>query len=353
MARKSEHPNKVSADPTFRQLFAGIRRRVDSYLQRRPHRSFRRTRRRDYVRSLELPGYWAFTNEVRSLLWVHRKLFLKVVATYAVITAVFVGISSQDTYSQLSEVLTSTSAGVFSGGWGEVGKAGLLLFSGITGSFAPQMTELQQLYSVLLFLLLWLTTVWLLRVILSGKYHPKLRDGLYNAGAPIVPTAIIFLLLLVQLIPLALAFIGVNVAFATDFLSNGVVGMVFWVVVLLLGVLSTYWISSTVMALVIVTLPGMYPWQAIRTAGDLVIGRRIRILLRFVWLSFTIMIIWLLFMVPIVIASNALVSWIPSLSWVPIVPIALVLVTSSLSVCTATYVYLLYRKVVADDASPA
>ena len=36
--------------------------RTRAYLQRRPHRSFRRTYRRDYERSLALPGYWAFTN---------------------------------------------------------------------------------------------------------------------------------------------------------------------------------------------------------------------------------------------------------------------------------------------------
>ncbi len=345
--------NSPAADPTFKQLFTGSKCRVSNYLQRRPHRSFRRTRRRDYARSLTLPGYWAFTNEVRRMVWAHKFLFAKLVAVYVGLSAVFIGISSQDTYAQLSEVLTSSSDNIFSGGWGEVGKASLLLASGLTGSFAPQLTELQQLYSALLFLLLWLTTIWLLRVIMTGNARPKLRDGLYNAGAPIVATAIVLLFLLIQIVPAALAFIGVNVAFVTAFLTNGIIGMIFWIVILLLGVLSTYWVSATLMALVIVTLPGMYPWQAMRAAGDLVVGRRIRILLRLAWLGGIVAVVWLLIMVPIIIASNALITWLPALDWIPIVPLAIVVVTSASSVWIATYIYMLYRKVVADDASPA
>ena len=332
--------------------YARVRRRAQNFLARRPHRSFRRTRRRDYVRSLKIPGYFAFTAEAWRLLWQHKKLFGLLVLFYAVISGVFVGISSQSTFSDVSTLLENTGKNILTGAWGEIGKAGLLLLSAASGSFAPQLSDVQQVYSVFIVLVTWLTTVWLLRAILNG-HTPKLREGIYNSGAPIVPTFLIVILFFVQLAPFALAALGVTVAFATDFLSNGIIGMIFWLIVSLLAVLSLYWISSTILALVIVTLPGMYPLQAVKAAGDLVVGRRLRILLRLVWLVLTIGIGWAVIMIPIILLNKWLVSLIPFVNNIPIVPLTILIVTSIATVWTASYVYLLYRKVVDDDAAPA
>ena len=329
-----------------------LQRRTKNFLVRRPHRSFRRTRRRDYVRSLKIPGYFAFTAEVWHLLWRHKKLFGALVAFYAVLSGIFVGISSQSTFSEMSDVLQQTGKDILTGAWGEIGKAGLLLISAASGSFAPQLTDAQQVYSVLIVLIVWLTTVWLLRAILNG-HTPKLREAIYNSGAPIVPTFLIVLLFFVQLAPFALAALGVSVALATGFLSNGIIGMIFWLIVGLLSVLSLYWVSSTILALVIITLPGMYPMQAIRAAGDLVVGRRLRILLRLLWLVLLIGIGWVVIMIPMILLNHWLTSLWPLLANVPLVPLAILIVTSLATVWSASYVYLLYRKVVDDDAAPA
>ncbi|AHB41893.1 hypothetical protein RAAC3_TM7C00001G0017 [Candidatus Saccharibacteria bacterium RAAC3_TM7_1] len=336
----------------FLRPYEKLHRRIGTFLVRRPHRSFRRTRRRDYVRSFALPGYFAFTIEVWRLLWRYKKLFGLLVLFYAVISGVFVGISLQSTYAEMSDLLQQTGADILTGAWGEIGKASLLLISAIGGSFAPQLTDAQQVYSVLIVLVTWLTTVWLIRAILSG-HTPRLREGIYNSGSPIVPTFLVLVLLFFQLAPFALAALGVSVAFATDFLSNGIIGMIFWLVVGLLTVLSLYWISGTILALIIVTLPGMYPMQAVRAAGDLVVGRRLRILLRFVWLALLVGIGWIVIMLPIILLNHWLVSMASWLDNVPIVPLAILVVTSIATVWSASYVYLLYRKVVDDDAKPA
>jgi hypothetical protein len=44
----------------------------------------------------------------------------------------------------------------------------------------------------------WLTTVWLLRNILAG-HKIKLRDGIYGSGSPILPTFLVSLILIVDL----------------------------------------------------------------------------------------------------------------------------------------------------------
>jgi len=339
--------------PTTR--FHQLKARFANFQARRPHRSFRRTYRRDYVRSLAMPGYWAFTRDVQSMLWRNRKLFLSVAAIYAVLTASLVSLASEDAYQQIRQAIDSTSGGAFNGAWGQIGKAGLLLAAGATGNFGSTQSDTQgqsQMYAVFIGLLVWLTTVWLLRVLLTGR-KPKMRDGLYSAGAPIVPTFLVSLVILVQLLPVAFAVFAYNAAAASGLLEGGIEAMLFWTVVGLLTLLSLYWVTSTMMALVIVTLPGMYPMQALRTAGDLVIGRRVRILLRLLWMLGAVVLAWVCIAIPVILFDGWLKSvWMGGAA-LPLVPITLLLLSSLSVVWMASYVYLLYRKVVEDDALPA
>lgn len=330
----------------FRRMAAGAR----ALSARRPHHSFRLTRRRDYRRSLQLPRYWRFTGTVGRTIWRHKGLFLLLTIWYVILSALLVGIASQDTYNQLGDALKSSSQDVVSGNFGPLGQAGLLYLTAITGNLNTQLDAGQQTYAALLGLLAWLTVVWLLRAIMAGQ-RPRLRDGLYNAGAPIVPTFLLLLVLTVQALPIALAAIGYSAASTTGLLSGGVEAMLFWTAAGLLGALSLYWMTSTFIALVVVTLPGMYPLRALRTAGDLVVGRRLRIMLRLLWMLLVLLMGWTLVMIPVILFDNWLKSVMPGLSWLPLVP-WLILIMSGLSlVFSASYIYLLYRKVVDDDAT--
>lgn len=346
----------VSSRQSMKRFFTvtwkRTRKRVDAFLVRRPHRSFKQTMRRDYARELRLPGYWSFTNYVRKVLAQHKRLFFGIVIFYGVLTLLLVGLSSQDAYTTLADTLRSTGSGVMAGNWGEIGKASLLLTAGITGGFNSPLSEAQQVYAILIFILTWLTTVWVLRSILSGG-KPKLRDGLYSAGAPILSTFVVGLVVVAQLLPVALAAAGFAAVVSTGMLNNGVESMVFWATVLLLVALSLYWITSTFIALIVVTLPGMYPMDAIKIAGDLVIGRRLRILLRMLWLAFITLFVWFVIMVPVILFDAWLKGIFPSIQWIPIVPACMLIMTSFTVAWVASYIYLLYRKVVDDDASPA
>lgn len=319
---------------------------------RTPHRSFHWTRRRDYARTLELPGYIAFTTYVWRTLWRYRDTFVWMVLVYALLTGLLVGLASQSTYAQLADLLRSTSGDIFQGNMSQLGQAGLLLVAAMSGGINPDLSDTQQLVSGLLGLVMWLTTVWLLRAYLAGS-KPKLRDGLYNAGAPIVPTIIIMLILLLQLIPMAIAAIGISAAMPTGLVSEGVEAMIFWVAVILLGLLSLYWITSTLFALIVITLPGIYPLNALKTANELVVGRRLRIVLRVVWLIFVTALFWVVVMLPIILFDAWLKGVLPAIQWLPLVPMSLLIVTASSVVWVASYIYMLYRKVVDDDTAPA
>jgi len=314
-------------------------------MSRRSHRSFRLTRRRDYIRPLALPGNISFSTEVTRTLWRHKKTFMLLALVYAVVYLVLIGLQSQENYSALSSAITDTDSDLFAGDWGAVGQAGLLFVSIFSFGIDPSFTEAQQIFSVLIFLLIWLTTVWLLRNILAG-HRVRLRDGLYNSGAPLFSTMLVALLIAVQLIPVLIAVIGYGAAVSSGLLEGGVAAMMFWLCAGLLVVLSLYWITSTLFAMIIVTLPGMYPYKAIRTAGDIMQGRRIKLLLRWIWMILSVLVAGIVVMIPIILLDMGLKHLVPALDWVPLVPIALLIWSAFSIVWIATYVYLLYRKVV-------
>lgn len=271
---------------------------------------------------------------------------------YSLVTIILVGMASQDAFSTLVNTLNTTSSDLFNGFWGEIGGAGLLFLSAVTGGSLQTLSEVQQLYAVLLTLFGWLTVVWLLRNVMAG-HKVKVRDGIYNAGAPIVPTMIILLLGLFQLLPLALALIGYSAASSTGLLNSGVEAMLFWVFAALMTGLSLYWITSTFFAMVIATLPGMYPYRAIKIAGDLVIGRRLRILYRILWMALILVIAWGVVMIPLILFDGWVKGLWPAVEWMPFVPIALLILNTLTIIWVSGYVYLLYRKVVDSDDAKA
>jgi len=97
----------------------------------------------------------------------------------------------------------------------------------------------------------------------------------------------------------------------------------------------------------------MYPMQAIKAAGDMVIGRRMRLLSRLLWMVLVEAIIWALIMIPMIIIDSWVKGLLPAISSVPTIPIVLLLLSALTVIWTSGYVYLLYRKVVADDSEPA
>lgn len=330
----------------FRNILLFFKKKYLNLTSRRPHKSFVRTKRRDYIKKLDLPGYWSFTNNVRVLLWSQKWLFSKFIIIYSLLTGLSVGLISQDNYQMMSEFVRDIGTNVFEGNISDIGQ-NLAIFSGVlAGFFNTPKSEAQQIYTGLISILGWLTMVWLLRQYFAGHKKLKLRDGIYNSAAPLVSTFLIFMLLFVQIIPFALAAIAYVSAESIQVFDNILFTTFFWIIEIILATLSIYWVSGTFMALIIVTLPGMYPWKAVVSAGDIVVGRRLRILYRLAWMMFILLLIWIAILLPLIVISQLI-----EISWLPIVPLGVLLLSSFSIVWCSAYVYILYRKVVENDAS--
>ena len=357
---KKVHPKTYARTPRGLQLrfldwLSGFNARLtdrqQSFLIRRPHRSFRRTYRRDYVRRLRIPGYVAFTHEVNRMLLQYRRVFIGLAIVYALTIAFVGGLTNQEVYGQISTLMKESGQELMKGGVGKISQAGILLAATVFGGGSDLSAD-QQIYLGLALMMVWLATVWLLREFMLGR-KPTLRDGLYNSAAPLVSTLVVVFVLAIQLLPagvVALAYAGlVSVGLATE----GFGAMIFWVTAVLVAVLSLYWITSTLIAMVVVTLPGMYPFRALKAASDLVVGRRLRILYRWLWAVLVVVVSWLVIMVPTILLDSWLKDTWKQLDAIPIVPVGVAFLSAVTMVWFAAYVYLLYRKVVDDDAKPA
>lgn len=150
------------------------------------------------------------------------------------------------------------------------------------------------------------------------------------------------------MVPFAIALIAYGVAYSVNVFGDVLFTTLFWIVELLLAVASLYWITSSAVAMVVITLPGMYPLKALKVSGDLVIGRRLRILYRLGWLCLSIIVIWAIVVLPMILINN-----ISLVQKIPIVPLTVLVLSAFTMVWSSAYIYILYRKLVSDETPTA
>ena len=307
-----------------------------------PHKSFKRSYREDYRRETPVPGVMHHIFATFGMLFKNWKLFLPLLIIAVLLDALLVGIMEQADYAQYQEILNETSVQVAGGDIGSVAKAGLLLISTITtGGLSGESSEVAIVFGVLIFLILWLTTIFLLRHILAG-HKVKLRDGLYNAMTPLISTLMVLIVALIQCIPIFVLIIAYSAAVQTEFLATPFYALVFFIFAALMILLSAYLLSSSLIALVAVSALGLYPLKALYTASDLMMGRRVKFILRLVALILTLAIMWVVVMLPLILFD----MWMKQFEWtagVPFVPICMTTLTCFTAIYITAYLYMYYR----------
>lgn len=301
-----------------------------TYMKARPHRSFRRTKRRKLpaVAPVKATVFSAFKT-IRQ----NRGLFFGLAIIYMAVTYIFIGGIAQDDFIELKKA----TAEVFGGNINSVGTAFSLLTSTMSGAFETSLTELQQFLALLIAVMFWLTLVWALRMRFAEQ-KIKIRDALYNSGAPLVAYMVIMVIIMLQLTPGAVGLFIFSAAQSGNYLQGGVEVMLFAAGAFLLACLSVYWLMGSLLSLVVVTLPNMYPWRALSISSELVIGRRLRLLLHVAVLALVLFLMWIAVLLPVLLLD----SWLRA-DWLPLLPIAVQALGAFTLMYAATYIYTLYR----------
>ena len=335
------HTSKASSRSSWKPI-ESLRKHFNRSGKVKLHKSFRRSYREDYKRDIEVPGIMYHIFATFKMIFKNWKLFLPLLIIVVAMTAILVGLMSESSYQQFKDILDQTTEEVGSGDIGSFAKAGLLLISTVTtGGLSGESSEAKTVFVVLIFLIIWLVTIFIVRHRLAG-HKIKLRDGLYNAMTPLVSTFIVFAVAVVQCIPIFILIIVYSAAVQTEFLATPFYALVFFVFAAAMLILSGYLLSSSLIALVAVSAPGLYPFKALHTASDLMMGRRIKFILRLVALIFALAIIWVIVMLPLILFDLGMKNF----EWtrgIPFVPICLSVMTCFTCIYVTVYLYMYYR----------
>lgn len=333
--QKSAKKGKIKA------FFAKIAKKRADYRKKHVvlHRSFRRSYREDYQREVSAPGLLNHAMTTFGVIFKHWKTFLPFILLMAGLYIVLVGLMSEDFYQELQATIDSNNGESL----GNFAKSGLLLLSTITtGGLTTGKDDIGFLFTIILFLIMWLVTIYLLRKWYAGA-KPKLRDGLYNALTPLISTLLVFIVIFIQCIPAMLVAITLSAAQVTGFLSTPFYALIYFIFAALMLLITGYLLSSSLIALVAVTVPGVYPMAALTTASDLMVSRRLKLITRVLYLLLVVIIIFIVTMLPIMVIDlwlKGLWSWLAN---VPIVPFCLLVVTCFVFIYATAYLYRYYR----------
>lgn len=303
------------------------------------HRSFVLTRRRDIPKASPMPGFFRFTHDVLKQLWRDRRIFFPLLLTYVFASVMLIGVVQGNAFNQVNEVIDEVSTednSIFD----PVTRGIVVASSSLVGALNSGMSDIQQLYMSVLYVFALLVVVWLLRRSMAG-HQVTVRDGIYNAGAPIVPVYTLIVIGLIQALPAAVIVLLFMAANSSGALSGGIDTAMFTVAAFLSIVLTLYFMTTTLFALMIVTVQGTYPLRAYRAAKKVILGQRRRVLFRLLWMVFVAVLSWFLVLVPATIIVNAV-----QLNSSPIIPIVVQFMTGFIIVFAAAYSYMLYRRMI-------
>ena len=233
------------------------------------HKSFRRSYREDYLREFKSESAITLALNSFKILFKNWKLFLPLLLISVTLFTVLVGLMSESTYKNFQTALDSANQ---SSNLGSFARAGLILVSAVTTGGFSAFTEVSTVFLVLIFIFIWLTTIYFLRR-LKKHEHPKLREGLYNSLAPFVSTLIVLAAVIVDLIPIFALTIVYSTALKTNFLSTPFYALIFLILAILLIVLSLYLLSRSLIALVASHLPAVSRPHAVSDPHGLHLSR--------------------------------------------------------------------------------
>lgn len=311
----------------------------------RLHRSFKRSYYEDYQRKTELPSLTSQASAAFKMFFKFWKIFLPLLLIFVGLYIFLIGAMSENTLADVKANVEQTNKDVADGKIGTVGKAGLTLLGIISTGGLTTMNDAQVVIAVLLFTIIWLVTIYLARHLLAGYQEIKMRDGFYSALSPLVSTLVVGLIIFLEAIPIMLTIIVFQVALTTEFLSTPFYALLFFMFAALMITLSLYLLSSSFFAIIVVSAPGLYPLTAVRMAKNLIMGRRLRFLIRVFYLVIIVALLYLLLLMPAIILDGVLkaqFAWLAE-SKIPFVAIIQLTITVFIFIYLSIYFYLFYR----------
>lgn len=282
--------------------------------------------KKQHIKTKPLPGIKVLVKEPIKIIWQNKRPFIGLTAVYSILVFVLIkGLGSAfDIVQTKQEILD------YAGGDGNDFQTSYSLFNYLLGSFNGQLGDVASTYQMFFSIIIILATIWLCRQLFNGE-KPGVKDSFYKGMYPLIPFILVAVVMAIQLIPVTIGSFLFSTVISQELAVTFVEKLLWFIVFGLSGLISLYFLLSSIFALNIVTLPDVAPITALRSARELVLHRRIGIFAR-------------LLVLPIVSFLLAGLIFIPLILVAPVLVEPLFLVASCFGlVFMTTYLYNFYR----------
>lgn len=218
-------------------------------------KSFHRAYREDYLRENNLPGAGEQVAKSFSIVVKNWKLFLPLLIVAVVFDVLFAG----------AHLIINETSGVF---------------------------------TIITILVVWLVSLYFARQIQS-KHKVTFWDGLFNALGPLISTLIVFVIVIIECVPIFILIIVYSAAITTGFLTEPFYILLFLGFAAIMLLISGYLLPASLMSFVAVSAPGLYPIRAFKATTELMAGRKLNLLYRLVVLCLVLLLVWMIIMFPL------------------------------------------------------
>ena len=325
----------------FRSVYRWACRKTEHHRHVSPHRSFYLTTHAQAVRQINISGYGRFVTEVWRMVRDNWLIYLKITLLMALAIIAVVGVSNaHSNYVDTREAMEKVDLHPF------LKQAGLVTQAIITSLTVTDANR--QAVTFIIVAVAWLSLIFIARRVYSGN-QLRLRDAIYSAGTPLVPMMVLLVAVLVQLLPLALVLISYSAITGAGYINQDIAieNMAAWCVILAVLVLTIYWMVTSLLTLVSVTIPGLYPMRAYYETSIQVAGRRVKILFRILMMFLPLLALWVLVLIPTVLLDSILKP-----KTFPVVQLVVSLLAAISCTWVSAYMYVLYRRILDSPEQP-
>lgn len=325
----------------FRSVYRWVCRKTEHHRHVSPHRSFYLTTHAQAVRQINISGYGRFVTEVWRMVRDNWLIYLKITLLMTLAIIAVVGVSNaHSNYVDTREAMEKVDLHPF------LKQAGLVTQAIITSLTVTDANR--QAATFIIVAVAWLSLIFIARRVYSGN-QLRLRDAIYSAGTPLVPMMVLLVAVLVQLLPLALVLISYSAITGAGYINQGIAieNMAAWCVISAVLVLTIYWMVTSLLTLVSVTIPGLYPMRAYYETSIQVAGRRVKILLRILMMFLPLLVLWALVLIPAVLLDSILKP-----KTFPVVQLVVSLLAAISCTWVSAYMYVLYRRILDSPEQP-
>ena len=186
---------------------------------------------------------------------------------------------------------------------------GLNLIGQLLSDGIQAFTSQGSLYSLLLFVLLSLATIWLIRALKQAPKKVKVREAYYFGPAQLIPFSLSLLVVALQLLPMFIINQIASTLRDNQVLLTAAEQILVVSVVLLLNLLSLYLVVGSIFSLIIVSLPGARPFQAIQSSFNITRYRRWLVVRYVLVMLFILSLVTIIIMIPIVLLATAVAEY--------------------------------------------